>query len=127
MPTHVHMLIFPCLPKYNIAEILQAIKGKTSKRYREFIINNRPDLFDKFCVIARDEKIFRIWQTGGGYDRNLWNSKPIHHSINYIEANPVRLGLVEYPEDWKWSSAHARTFVKGVIPDSIEIPIYMQK
>ena len=25
----------------------------------------------------------------------------------YIEYNPVRAGLVEFPEDWKWSSAGA--------------------
>lgn len=25
----------------------------------------------------------------------------------YVELNPVRAGLVKYPEDWRWSSAAA--------------------
>lgn len=120
------MLIFPRMKNYSIAKILQTIKGKTSRRYREYIIRNSPELFDGFCMVTNGQKTFRIWQAGGGFDRNLWNSKPIHHSIEYIERNPVRAGLVQSPEEWKWSSAYARIRDMGVIPDSVDIPIYMK-
>ena len=76
------------------------------------------------CVLYKGKKVFRFWQTGGGFDRNLWNAKAIHSSINYIEANPVRAGLVEKPEDWQWSSAHARVYKEGLIPDSYAICTY---
>jgi putative transposase len=32
--------------------------------------------------------------------------------IDYLHLNPVRRGLVEKPEDWKWSSAG--WFLKGI-------------
>jgi len=44
----------------------------------------------------------------------------------YIEANPVHAGLVEDPEDWKWSSARARRYKKGLVPDDSEIPFLMK-
>lgn len=126
MPNHVHILIWPTTVTYNIAEILQHIKGKASKSYRDIVINTNPESFEAFCVTKNGEKIFRIWQTGGGFDRNLWNSEPIHHSIKYIEGNPVRAGLVESHEEWKWSSARARVKGDGVVPDSVDVPMFMK-
>ena len=45
-------------------------------------------------------------------------------SFDYIEANPVRKGLLEDPEDWEWSSARARRYKEGLFPDS-DIPFLM--
>jgi putative transposase len=126
MPSHVHMLNFPRMKNYSIAKILQTVKGKTSRRYLDYIIKNNPKLFDGFYTVMGGQRTFRLWQAGGGFDRNLWNSKPIHHSIEYIEGNPVRAGLVQSPEEWKWSSAYARIGDMSVIPDSVDIPIYMK-
>ena len=113
MPTHVHLLIYPFRSNYNISIILQSIKGKFSTTYRNILKNTNMELFEKICIQEGKKKVFRFWQAGGGFDRNLWNAKAIHSSIQYIEANPVRAGLVEYPEDWKWSSARARIFSEG--------------
>ena len=85
-----------------------------------------PERFDKFCVISKGRKTFRFLQPGGGFDRNLWNAKAIHYSINYIESNPVRSGYVEKPEDWWWSSARARMLETSVIPDTVQIPMLMK-
>jgi putative transposase len=38
--------------------------------------------------------------------------------IEYINANPVRRGLVDRPEDWPWSSA---SWYAGLRPVPIEI------
>jgi len=48
--------------------------------------------------------------------------------MKYIEANPLRAGLVEKAEDWKWSSLHARqsnaVFVKNVLSAwPVDMPI----
>ena len=53
----------------------------------------------------------------------MWNARAIHSSINYIEYNPVRAGLVNAPEEWLWSSAHARYTNKGLLPDDLDIPV----
>ena len=41
----------------------------------------------------------------------------------YIEANPVRAGLVRKAGDWVWSSAFARLTGNGVVPDACNIPV----
>jgi len=43
------------------------------------------------------------------------------HTIRYVEANPLRAGLVERAEDWRWSSlqerlAPGRRIVDGPMP-----------
>lgn len=126
MPSHVHMLIYPKSKEYDIAEILQHIKGKTSNRYRNLLKDKNPKLLEDFSVILKGNKTFRLWQAGGGFDRNLWNAEPIHKSIKYIESNPVRARFVENPEDWEWSSAYAWKNGRGVIPDSTDIPMFMK-
>jgi REP element-mobilizing transposase RayT len=108
--------------QYNIALILKHIKGKASTRYRHWILTHANEQFEKFCVTVKGKSIFRIWQVGGGYDRNLCDDEAIHNVTNYIEWNPVRAGLVEKPEDWPWSSAKARLTGQGVVPDEEVIP-----
>ena len=46
----------------------------------------------------------RFWQKGGGFDRNVRNLGEFRREVRYIHRNPVKRGLVERPEDWKWSS-----------------------
>ncbi len=99
MPTHVHLLLYPYKSNYNISVILQSIKGKMSIRYCNLLNEKNPELFKKMCMKIGRKEIFRFWQVGGGFDRNLWSVKAVHSSINYIEANPVRAGLVENPKD----------------------------
>ncbi len=85
MPNHVHLFVYPTQNEYKISTILQSIKGKTSKRYRDTLLEENPDRYDKLCIKVGNKKVFRFWQAGGGFDRNLWNAKAIHSSIKYIE------------------------------------------
>ena len=87
------------------------------------MLENDPELWEKYCVQRGTKKTFRFWQPGGGYDRNLWGAKAIHYSIHYIEANPVRKELVKTAEEWIWSSAYARHNSVGLIPDDCDVPI----
>jgi len=50
----------------------------------------------------------------------------IHNSVNCIEYNPVRAGLVNAPEDWRWSAAHTRYTKKGLLPDDLDIAVLMK-
>jgi hypothetical protein len=49
--------------------------------------------------------------------------KEIRSSIHYIEANPVRSGLVEKAEGWKWPSAYARVNERGLVPNTFNVPV----
>ena len=125
MPDHIHLLIWPGEKGDSVGKLLHRIKGLTGRNYRTHIIENMPETMSAFCVGHKGTKKFRFWQLGAGFDRNLWNAKPVHHSIRYIEANPVRAGLVSYPEKWRWSSAWARKQRSGLMPDTCSIPILM--
>ena len=53
MPTHVHLIVRPTTPKYDIGKMQGEIKGKMSTRYRKHILTNKPELFNFFwCMIA---------------------------------------------------------------------------
>jgi len=48
----------------------------------------------------------QFWQRGGGYDRIVWSQEEWSRQLRYIEANPVRAGLVDSAERYPWCSAH---------------------
>jgi len=102
MPNHAHLLIWPQKTSYDISRIQNDIKGKMAKRYRDHILFNEKDRFKSFILLERNREVFRFWQHGGGFDRNLWNAKAICDSIGYIEANPVRKKLASTPEEYRW-------------------------
>ena len=61
-----------------------------------------------------------FWQPGGGFDNNAVDPKVILRMIDYIHGNPVRRGLVQRPEDWKWSSAGWREGKNSLRPDAVD-------
>jgi hypothetical protein len=38
------------------------------------------------------------------YDFNVWTAKKRVEKLRYMHRNPVKRGLVESPEQWRWSS-----------------------
>ena len=107
MPEHVHVIIFP-KSEVKISQILSTIKQSVSKRALLWIRENSPDLLGKMLDKQPNGKQhFRLWQRGGGYDRNLRNREDIVEKIKYIHENPFRRGLVKKPDEWKWSSCYA--------------------
>ena len=38
------------------------------------------------------------------YDFNVWTTKKRVEKLRYMHRNPVKRGLVESPEQWRWSS-----------------------
>ena len=107
MPEHVHVVLLP-KPGMKISRILTTIKQSVSKRAILWTKQNVPDFLKYMEGIQPGGKCHhRFWQRGGGYDRNLRSVEDVYEKIHYIHANPVRRGLVEKANDWKWSSYHA--------------------
>jgi putative transposase len=128
MPNHVHLLFWPKNHDYDIAEIQKSIKGITSHKYSELLSKNKPELHETFLVNDRGKKQIRFWQRGGGFDRNLWNNRPIFDSIKYIENNPVRKGLAGKANEWEWSSAFAgnRGNYRHPVINRSSVPVMMR-
>ena len=91
MPEHVHLLVTEPL-----STAMQAVKQSVSR-----------------TLALRAAEPF--WQAQY-YDFNVWSEKKRIEKLRYIHRNPVRRGLVEKPEDWKWSSfRHYATGVEGAV------------
>jgi len=125
MPDHVHALLWPLNTAYSIAKILNDVKGRMVKEYRDYVLSNKPDLFNRFAFVDNSKKrtVFRFWQAGGGFDRNFRDARAIYNSIRYIELNPVKKGLAATPEEYRWSSAWARKRNEGLVPDRFNQPL----
>ncbi len=107
MPEHVHLLVLPESgePKA-ISRLLAGIKRPVSVRIKHDLSESNRGLLERLTITERPGKtVFRFWQEGPGYDRNLFDEQTVMTAIRYIHENPVRRGLVEDPHLWQWSSA----------------------
>jgi putative transposase len=105
MPEHVHLIVFPERKGARVADLLYAIKRPVSFRIKTELQNQRDPLLRELMVQERPGKwVFRFWQEGPGYDRNLTNPSSLRAATDYAHLNPVRRGLCAQPGDWKWSS-----------------------
>jgi putative transposase len=111
MPEHVHLMMYPKRPVYDIQAILQAIKH---------LLVHAPEWLRRITVRRGKRQERRFWQAGGGYDRNVFEPKILLAMIDYIHGNPVRRGLVMQAELWKWSSAAWFEGKNSLKPDPID-------
>ncbi|WP_339688537.1 REP-associated tyrosine transposase [Gimesia maris] len=106
MPNHVHLLVYPQQQECKIDRFLFAVKRPFSYRIKQLLQETQDRLLDDLTIRDRPgNTVFRFWQEGPGYDRNLSSLKAVEASIDYIHMNPVRKKLVDQSRDWKWSSA----------------------
>ena len=86
MPEHVHLLMSE--PQLEVlATAIQALKISVARRAMSY----------------RAEGDRPLWQKRY-YDHNVRNYESFVEKLRYVHRNPVKRGLVEKPEDWKWSS-----------------------
>jgi len=125
MPEHFHLLLRPALrtartqhpdgmlcgtrpcrdlpeSQQTVTQILRRVKSSFGKqvitRWREL---DAPIL----SRVTDAQGTQRFWQTGGGYDRNIFSEEELFEKIQYVHANPVRRGLVQCATEYRWSSA----------------------
>jgi putative transposase len=101
MPENVHLLLLP-RGEFPLDRILGCVKKSVAQRV---IARWKALQAPVLSAIARPDGSPRFWQKGGGFDRNVRDKQEFVKEIRYIHRNPVTRGLVERPEDWRWSSA----------------------
>ena len=90
MPNHVHVLFTP-KPGWEMSQITHSWKSFTASACNKALQRNG-----------------EFWQREP-FDRFIRNDKHYASAVSYIENNPVKAGLCEKPEDWRWSSAYQET------------------
>ena len=119
MPDHIHGVAGSDLKP---SKTMQFINGIISRRVIDYL---------KEAGYAGSLEKLRQQEKERRYRYSLWE----HHSntmfltsesvfmqrVNYIHNNPVRAGLVERPEDYRWSSA--RRWKEPADDDSLQVDI----
>jgi putative transposase len=118
MPEHVHLLVWPIDPREaKISQFLKTLKLSCSTKIKHQLVLARSSLVEQLSVVERPGKsVFRFWQEGPEYDRNLDNPETVQASINYIHENPVKRKLCIRAVDWRWSSARHYFLTAGFSP-----------
>ena len=90
MPNHMHILMKPIIG--GISKATQLIKGRSSRQVSQG----------------------NFWQKGF-FDFGILTEEKFREKVNYIHFNPVKWGLVEKAEDYKFSSALAYKMEYGEV------------
>jgi putative transposase len=95
MVNHLHFVLTPKRMVDNqpipLQLIMKNLKGYTAREAN--------------LVLGRTRQPF--WQQES-FDHWARDGRELIRIINYVENNPVNAGLVDRPEDWRWSSASER-------------------
>jgi putative transposase len=94
MPEHFHLLVSE--PQLRtLSTVMQALKLGFSRRW---LSPRRALLQSTLWPLPR-----RIWQARF-YDFNVWTERKRIEKLRYMHRNPLKRGLVDSPEQWRWSS-----------------------
>ncbi|MFH0991410.1 MAG: transposase [bacterium] len=113
MPSHFHWIIVPDLMRGSISDIMRDIKKDTAWRVFEQLENDG------------HSELLRLFEFEGknvrGQDRKFWMRRfddvmirddlMLKQTLEYIHYNPVKAGMVDDPEDYRYSSA--RNYIVG--------------
>lgn len=94
MPDHVHLILQP-LEKtkdafYSLAEVLHSVKSYSANQINRLLRST-----GKMPVPPR------VW-LDENFDRIIRNNHEFWEKMNYIRNNPVKSGIIERPENYKW-------------------------
>lgn len=94
METHIHIILQPLEESigafYSLAQIMHSIKSYSAKQIQRFL-----------------RRQGNVW-LDENYDRIVRDDKEYLEKLNYIINNPLKVGLVEKAEDYRW------LFVEGL-------------
>ena len=88
-----------------VGKFQRYVKEKFARQAVRWLEEHGPEWIPKITVVKGKRSRRRIWQPGGGYDRNVDQVKTLLSIIDYVHENPVRRGFVKKVIEWEWSSA----------------------
>ncbi|MCE5198804.1 MAG: transposase [Armatimonadota bacterium] len=108
MPTHVHAIV----SANDSADLSSILRDSRKYTAREIVNQLKEDgnvLYDWVFRDAarkdgRPEGSYRVWQAGF-HPETLESEKFVLQKLEYMHNNPLRKGLIEKQEHWRYSSA----------------------
>ncbi len=102
MNNHIH-LIWQAREGYQTREIQRDFLKYTAQMIKFDLQKNDPKLLSEFFVNLKDRE-YQIWQRSP-MNIELYTEKVFEQKLDYIHYNPVKAGLCQLPEEYKYSSA----------------------
>ena len=78
---------------------MQVLKQRTARA----LLSKRKRRDPRQRELFGDDMRRTFWQARF-YDFNVWTTKKRIEKLRYMHRNPVKRGLVDTPEQWRWSS-----------------------
>ena len=120
MTNHLHLLA-SAADGFNLSDILRDFKKFTSKTITNRILtepeSRRKWMLNQFEFAGRHDpriKNFKFWQDGNE-PKEIHTNDFMFQKLHYIHENPVRAGIIEYPEQYLHSSARTYVGHKGLL------------
>jgi putative transposase len=99
MPEHIHLLITE--PEIGTpSKVMQVVKQRTARA----LLPKRKQKDPRQTSLFRGLSIPRAFWQARFYDFNVWTTRKRVEKLRYMHRNPVKRGLVESPDEWRWSS-----------------------
>jgi putative transposase len=97
MPEHFHLLITE--PEVGDPSVVMKVLKQRFARQANRLRRTQDPAQIAFCDSTPDP----VWQKRF-YDFNVWSERKRIEKLRYMHRNPVKRGLVERPDQWRWSS-----------------------
>ncbi len=101
MSNHVHLIWQP-LQQYTLTQIQTSLMTYTAREIKKKLLKNKPEISEKLKVNKYD-RTYQIWKREP-LSIELLTEKTFLQKLEYIHKNPVTAGLVNYAEEYKYSS-----------------------
>lgn len=102
MSNHFH-LIWQMIGDHQRSDVQRDFLKYTSQRILKAIHQQQSELLNDLLVNAKDRK-YQVWERNS-LGIPLWSPEVFKQKLDYIHYNPVKAGLCEVPEDYRYSSA----------------------
>jgi len=104
LDNHFHMIV----SSNNLSETISSLKRHTARELiKQFRRDNKVWLLtclSNYKKVYKTDSDYQIWQEGF-HPKIISTNDMLLQKIHYIYFNPVKRGLVNKPEDWRYSSA----------------------
>ena len=121
LDNHLHLMV----SSDNLSQVIRDFKRHTAKEIlavarqedKQWLLKQ----FESFKSAHKSNSQHQVWQEGF-HPQAITAEDMLRQKLEYIHYNPVRIGLVDRPEDWRYSSARNYLGQDGVLEiDSVEL------
>jgi putative transposase len=121
LDNHLHLMV----SADNLSQVIRDFKRHTAQEILAAANQDKKlwllKQFEFFKSVQKSNSQHQVWQEGF-HPQAITTEDMLRQKLDYIHYNPVRIGLVDRPEDWRYSSARNYFGQEGVLEiDLIEL------